>query len=203
LRYPLLFTSVLLVLILTTPAAAHHILGIPHYAYDERYPQTPILTYREDFGPFEIEMTGYPGNPDPEERCNYSVYITRLDSGEPFDGTVTLAVLQDNLVGTDPVIYGPVSATLDQSVYKFYPEFGPAANYIARISFEADGAPWIVSLPVVVGEPGNPLMLLGMIAGGLILFLVVIRAVRIKLSRRATSANKEPEPVDGLVSEGN
>ena len=28
-------------------APAHHILGIPHYAYDEDYPQTPVTVPKE------------------------------------------------------------------------------------------------------------------------------------------------------------
>ena len=148
-------TSAALVLfvlaVLASPALAHHILGIPHYAYDEDYPQTPILTYKQNFGPHEITMTGYPGKPTPGEQCAYNVYITRLDNGEPFTGTVTLTVFKDNLLGADPIIYGPSDAELDQAVYKFHPRFEAEANYMARIEFFAEDAPWIIDLPVVVG----------------------------------------------------
>ena len=34
---------IVLALLLATTASAHHILGIPHYNYDERYPQVPVL----------------------------------------------------------------------------------------------------------------------------------------------------------------
>jgi len=167
-----------------SPASAHHILGIPHYAYDEEYPQTPILTYRVEMGPHEVKMTGYPGKPQPGEPCSLHVYIRRLDDGKPFDDGVTLTVFLDTLIGQDPVIYGPIEARLEESVYKFYPQFGLEANYLVRIAFEAEDAPWIIDLPMVVGEPGSPLVVLGGVACGVVAFLVVVRAIRIKRRRR-------------------
>ncbi len=172
-------------LLLACGASAHHILGIPHYAYDERYPQTPILEYRVEMGPHEIKMTGYPGKPEPMQPCSINVYIRRLDNGEPFDDVVTLTVMRDRMIGQDPVVYGPVEARLEEAVYKLYPQFETEANYLIRIAFDAEGAPWIIDLPMVVGNPGSPWALLGGIGGGLAVFLVVLRAIRIKRKRRA------------------
>jgi ferredoxin len=177
----------LLMLLAAPPAFGHHILGIPHYAYDEQYPQTPVLTYRVNAGPHEVKMTGYPGIPKPGEACSYHVYIKRLDTEVPFDDRVTLQVFRDKLIGEDPVIYGPVEAKLEQSVYKFYPRFEAEANYTVRIRYEAEGAPWIIDLPVVVGEPGSPWTVLGSAVLGIAAFLVIIRAARIKMRRHAES----------------
>ena len=172
-------------LLLSPLAHAHHILGIPHYAYDEMYPQAPVLTYLIDAGPHQIKMTGYPGKPKPGEQCTLHVYIQRRDNNQPFDGQVTFTALRDRLLGADPVIYGPITAQREQAVYKFYPQFQSEANYLARIQFQAEGAPWIIDLPIVVGEPGSPWLLLGCVALGLILFLIVVRAIRIKMRRRS------------------
>jgi hypothetical protein len=175
----------LLVLLCAAPALAHHILGIPHYSYDERYPQTPVLTYRVDAGAYEVKMTGYPGMPKPGDRCFLHVYIRGLESGAPFDDRVRLTVTRDRLIGADPVVYGPIESRLEEAVYKFHPEFTLEANYVARIEFEADGAPWVIDLPIVVGEPGNPWAVLGGVGVAAILFLLVVRAIRIKMRRRA------------------
>jgi ferredoxin-type protein NapH len=183
--------AVLLLLLLTAfvrDAGAHHILGIPHYAYDERYPQVPILTYKVMAGALEVEMTGYPGMPKPGEQCFLNVYIRDPESGATFDGAVSLEVLRDRLIGSDPVVYGPVTAALEEAVYKFYPRFESESNYTVRIRWEADGAPWILDLPMVVGEPGSPWAVLGGVGGGLLLFLIGIRAARIKMRRRALGA---------------
>ncbi len=173
-----------LVLGWTGLASAHHILGIPHYAYEEDYPQAPVLTYRVNAGPYEVKMTGYPGMPSPGEPCALHVYIRDRRVDRPYDGEVTLTVLRDRLIGEDPIVYGPVSARLDERIYKFYPRFDREANYTVRIAFSGDTGPWTLDLPMVVGEPGSPWVVLGAVAFGVLCFLLVIRAVRIKLKRR-------------------
>ncbi len=197
---PLFSTNQIVLLLCTAalltpaPSAAHHILGIPHYAYDEQYPQTPVLTYRLEAGANEVRMTGYPGVPAPGERCSLHVYIRRTDTGALFDDKVTLTVTEDRLIGTDPIVYGPVTAGLEEAVYKFFPQFDSEANFSARIEFEADGAPWVIDLPIVVGEPGSPWIVLGSIAVATVIFLVFIRAVRIKQRRREKSAQRKTAP---------
>ena len=185
--------GLILVLLITPDVHAHHIMGIPHYAYDEQYPQTPVLTYRMEAGPYDVKMTGYPGMPQPGERCTFHIYIRRIDTGALYDGKVSLTVLQDRLIGQDPVIYGPVEAGLEERVFKFYPEFKEEANYTTRISFVVEGTPWIVDLPVVAGEPGSPWVVLGSVGGGLAIFLIVVRAIRIKRRRRLRVSVETPD----------
>lgn len=163
---------------------AHHIMGIPHYAYDEQYPQTPVLTYRLEAGPYDVRMTGYPGKPTPGERSTLHVYIRRMDNGALFEGSVRLTVMQDQLIGEDLVVYGPSLAKIEERLFKFYPTFPDEANYLVRIEFEVEGVPWIVDLPMVAGEPGSPWTVLGSTVFGLLAFVVVIRAIRIKRQRR-------------------
>jgi hypothetical protein len=175
-------------------AHAHHILGIPHYAYDEQYPQTPVLTYRVDAGPWTVKMTGYPGVPQPGERTSLHVYLQHAASGRLFDGPVTLTVRRDRLLGTDPVVYGPVTTTIEEAVFKFHPEFAETANYVAHVHFDADGEPWDLELPIVVGEPGSPWLVLGGVAATLIVFLLVVRALRIKRAREDRRHSRRPRP---------
>ena len=185
-------TIAFFLLAFTATATAHHILGIPHYAYDERYPQTPVLTYLIQAGQHEVEMTGYPGKPRPGEQCALNVYIRRQSDGQPFDGRVTLTVFQDRLLGSDPVIYGPIEARLEEAVYKFYPLFRDEANYLARIEFTSEDVPWIIDLPMVAGEPGSPWEVVGGVAAGVFLFLIVVRAIRIKRQRHASAPQTSP-----------
>ena len=49
--------GVLLILLWPQTAAAHHILGLPHYSYKENYPQVPTLEYPATSGPYDILMT--------------------------------------------------------------------------------------------------------------------------------------------------
>lgn len=200
-RTPFLIALALCLNLATHPAFAHHILGIPHYAYDEDYPQTPVLTYRVQAGPHEVKMTGYPGNPVPGERSSLHVYVTRLDTGEPFEDGVTLSVLKDRMIGEDPVVYGPIDAPLEEAMYKFYPRYDEEANYLVRIFFEAEGEPWTIDIPIVVGEPGSPWTVVGGVAGGLLFFVIVIRAIRIKMRRKEKArAAYTPAQLDSAAS---
>jgi NapH/MauN family ferredoxin-type protein len=180
----------LLITVLPIEANAHHIMGIPHYAYDEQYPQTPVLTYRIDAGPYELRMTGYPGHPKPGERSSIHVYINRRENGALYGQTVQATVFQDALIGDDPIVYGPQDAMIEERVFKFYPTYEDEANYIVRISFDVEGVPWMIDLPIVVGEPGSPLTVLGSMAAGVVIFIIVIRAIRIKMQRRTNT----PQP---------
>lgn len=185
--------SVFILSVFPAVVFSHHILGIPHYAYDEDYPQAPVLTYLVNAGPHEVRMTGYPGKPVPGELCSLHVYINRIDNGEPFAGQVTLTAMKDNLIGEDTVVYGPVAAEIDQSVFKFYPRFETEANFVVRIEFEAEGEPWTIDLPMVAGEPGSPWIVLSGVVGALAAFLIVIRAIRIKMKRRARETRDEED----------
>lgn len=175
--------ALLALCVVPTVAAAHHILGVPHYAYDERYPQTPVLTYRVEAGRFEIRMTGYPGKIDPGDRATFHVYITRVDGGAPFDGVVTMTAFEERLFGADSIVYGPMEAAIDERVFKFHPRFQNEATYLLRLYFEHEGETWTVDLPMEVGSPGSPWTVVVGVALAIALFLVVIRAARIKRRR--------------------
>jgi hypothetical protein len=169
-------------------ADAHHILGIPHYAYDERYPQTPVLSYRLDAGPYDVRMTGYPGHPQPGDRVSLHVYVTRKHDGGLYAGALTGTVFQDALIGDDVKVYGPVTATLEERLFKFDPVFAEEANYTVRVQFDVEGVPWTIDLPMVAGEPGSPWSVLGGTAAGVSALLIVVRAVRIKRRRAARTS---------------
>ena len=191
---PLVLLTLAAILLAPVTTHAHHILGIPHYAYDEQYPQTPVLTYRVDAGAWEVKMTGYPGVPQPGERTSLHVYLRHRTSGRLFEGPVTLTVRRDRLIGTDPVVYGPIAAAIEEAVFKFHPEFEETANYIVRIHFDADREPWDIDLPVVVGEPGSPWLVLGGVGALTVLFLLVVRALRIKRARRGRDGGARRRP---------
>jgi len=168
-----------------TYAHAHHILGVPHYSYDEDYPQTPVLTYRVDTGRYDVKMTGYPGKPEPGQRCSLHLYIRHNETGSLLDARVKMTVTRQRFLLSDPVIYGPMQAELDERIYKFHPHFDLEGEYLVSVEFEAEGEPWRVDVPLVVGEPRSPVVVLGVSLSGLVLFVLIARALRIKRARRA------------------
>ena len=192
-KHYFLSTTLLCLMLLSCNAWSHHILGTPHYAYDEEYPQTPILTYGAELGAYKVNMTCYPGKPKPGDNTSLHFYIKHLQTGQAFDDSVTLTVFKDNLIGEDPVVYGPVEAQLEEAMFKFFPRFEEEANYTVRLEYYADGAPWILDLPMVSGEPGSPWTVIGGFVGILLVFFIVIRAIRIKRARiQGKEASKAP-----------
>lgn len=178
----LLFVFFLSMLI-SSPAHAHHILGIPHYAYDESYPQAPVLKLVENVGHWEFQLTGYPGLPKPQSRTELRVYICDTLSKNPYTKPVKLFIRQQNLLWTDTIIYGPVISELTQNLYKFHPTYPIEGNYSVILEFPDDQGTSTLEFPMVVGEPGSPWTVLVSFVGSLGFFLIVIRAIRIKKAR--------------------
>jgi len=168
-------------LVVPAPASALHSVGIPHYAYNEQDPQTLDLTYRVDAGPYEVTAIAHPGILRPGERCRLQVSIRRRETGAPFDRAVRLTVIEDRMIGTDPVVSGPIVAQPAEWGYGFEPRFPLEANYLARVEFEAEVASWKIDLPIVVGEPGSPWTVVFSVLAGTAVFLVAVQAARMKM----------------------
>lgn len=168
-----------------SPAAAHHILGIPHYAYDESYPQAPVLRLRESVGGWDVTLTCYPGTPAPGERSEIHVYVAAAQRHRrPFERTVELVVYQLGLLGGRTAIHGPVTGVAAQHLFKFFPRYPVVGHYEVVLRLHHADRIDTLAFPMVVGEPGNPWLTLGLFAGGLGSFVVVVRAIAIKRARR-------------------
>ena len=177
--------------------AAHHILGVPHYAYDEEYPQTPVLTYSAEAGDFEVKTTAYPSEIVAGEPVTLHVYVRDSRSGTPYDGTVTMRIDRKRGLAAPAPVYGPINAELDERIYKFHPIFPVDARYRALLAFRADGESWTVELPLVIGEPASPWTIAGWVGAAVAILLFIGRAVAIKARRRRVLA---PPPQVGVSS---
>lgn len=184
---PLRSAALAVLLIAAPPAAAHHILGVPHYAYDEEYPQTPVLTYSAEAGRYEVKATAYPGELVAQEPVTLHVYVRDRASGAPYQGTVTLRIDRKRGMASPLPVYGPIDAQLDERIYKFHPIFPLEARYRALLAFHAEGQAWYVELPLVVGEPASVWSTVGWVGTAATLLLVGGRAVAIKVRRRRAS----------------
>lgn len=171
-------------------AYAHHIIGLPHYAYEENYPQAPVLKLVELVGKWKFQLTAYPGNPVPGVRSEIHVYITEKQSGELLELPVTLWVHQQNLWGSD-LVYGPSDSVLEENLYKFYVTFPRIGNYNLRLEFPDGDIRSSLEFPMVIGEPGSPWVVLGSFVGGICFLLLLIRALKIKRMRRKTLILKQ------------
>lgn len=177
-----------LLAVLGAPALAHHILGIPHYAYEDDYPQAPVIKYAVEAGPYVVELTGYPGRPVPGERAEMHAYLrSRSGAGGPYLGPVCVRVV-DGVHQTEDAsgenIYGPETLLPENNFYIFYPTYPNDGIYTVKLAFEAEGQPFTISFPMTVGEPRSAWVPVAWGGGALLFLLVVVRAVAIKRRRR-------------------
>lgn len=171
--------------LLPATALAHHILGIPHYAYDEEYPQAPVITYAVEAGPYLITVTGYPGKPAPGELAQVHAYVVRADDpsdvrSEPVD----VRIERDGLFGPS-VVWGPEVTRFEENLHKCSPVFPSEGNYRIRFEMDLEGQPYQIDFPIVVGDPTHPGVTLGIWLGAVLALVVTVRAAKIKLERRA------------------
>jgi hypothetical protein len=173
----------LLVLLLARLALAHHIMGIPHYAYDESYPQAPVITYAVEAGPYVVKVTGYPGKPGPGELAQVHAYVVRADDATAiYGGPVEARLEKDELLGPR-VVWGPSPTRFEDNLHKATPRFADEGRYRIRLEMELEGRPYEIDFPLVVGEPGSPTGILLAWIGAVVALVVVVRAARIKLER--------------------
>lgn len=165
-------------------AHAHHIIGIPHYAYDQNYPQAPVLKLLERVGSWDFQLTSYPGTPTPGERTEIHLYVADAATRAVYRDSVRIEVFAVSAFGANERVYGPCEDTGDEKLFKFQPVYPADGNYEIVFSFPDGDVISTLRFPMVVGEPGSPFWSVGLYAAGLLCFVVVIRAIRIKRERR-------------------
>ncbi len=176
-------------------AYSHHILGLPHYSYKENYPQVPTLEYPATTGPYDVLLTSYPGKPKPGEAANLSFYIKDRNTGEPYAEALQVRVLQTYTFGRNRELVEVTDLIPFDQVHKTTVSFDMEGEYIVEISMEVEGRTEVIPFLMVVGDPSSGWAVLGATGFGLALFIVVVRAVKIKRERRA--ATRTPPLQDG------
>ncbi len=176
---------------LPAAAAAHHILGIPHYKYSTEYPQIPYLEILAQVGPHDLVFTHFPGFPEPGEAVRFKLYIRQRDGGRVFRQPLRLEVVRKHFLRRDePVVQafeihpgrGP-----ERNDYKFFLTFQEREAYELRLRFPAGDGFETIPFPVVIGKTDDRPLIFG--AAGLLALAVVSVAV-VKRHRRRRSARR-------------
>ncbi len=175
----------LLCLGLAAPARAHHIIGIPHYAYDKAYPQAPVLRLRDKIGPYDVTLTAYPGSPKPGEKSEIHVYVTDPALNAPYEKPVLLEAYRVKAFGFQEKIADAGEGLVDMGLHKFQVFYPAVANYEVVLVLPGLDGTSTLRFPLVVGEPGSPWRDVSLFGGGLLGLIVVVRAVKIKKARAA------------------
>lgn len=178
-------------LLLCDAASGHHILGLPHYSYKENYPQAPTLEYPAQSGPYKIIMTCYPGKPIPGQAANLAIYIKNSTNDEPFTDTVNLRVLQTFTFGNNRTVLESTMVQPFENLHKMSVTFPDDGEYVVELTMDVEGQQEVIPFLMVAGEPSATGSILVAVGGGLAVFIIVIRAIKIKRRRRTAAKGDE------------
>lgn len=165
--------------VFTGALSAHHIIGIPHYAYDESYPQLPFVEIVATSGPWDIRMTYMPGLIEPGQRIRFKLYAVHRESREPLRRDLVGQVRCRRFGARPEPVAEPfpirVGKGPEGNDYKFFLEFPGYDAYEVLVRFEfPDGAVEEIPFPVAVGVTDDTPVL----GGAVLLILVAALAVR-------------------------
>lgn len=176
-----------IVLAVSTPAMAHHVLGRPQYALSEDSSTPPAITVETQIGSYFVTMMVFPAFPNVGEWGRVSLYATHLDTKEPFTGTVTFSV------GDDGWFSGPVEEigiqNVNDNLFRQPIQFQQDGDYVIIAQFEAGGEPYRIDMPLRVGTPPS-LIPVAMATGLLVLILGGVAGIR----RRRRKGKSAPDP---------
>lgn len=176
------------------PAHAHHVLGKPAYSQSENSSTPPSMQMETQIGDYLVNFMVFPAFPKPGVQGRLHLYAARLDNGQSFLGKVTFKVRDDAWFAAEAEVLG--THEIDDRVYRQGVVFSKEGNYIVTAEFQADGQPYIVDLPLRVGEPAS-MMPIGLAAGVIVLALLGVSAVqrrrlmRLKAVRHHETARDE------------
>lgn len=179
------------------PAMAHHILGLPHYSYKENYPQAPTLEYPATTGPYDVLMTSYPGKAIPGEAATIAFYIKDRNTTEPYGQTVTMRVLQTFTFGESCVIHEPATHQPYDNQHKYTVTFPEDGEYIVELTMDVEGQTEVIPFLIVAGNPTATASIVACVVAGLLVFLITVRAIKVKRDRRLRDS-----PVDAPEDQG-
>ncbi len=180
--------AVMLFLALPPPACCHHILGLPHYSYKENYPQAPTLEYPASSGPYDVLLTSYPGKPVPKEAASLSFYIKNRITGEPYDKPISIRVLETFTFGRSSVVLKPTVCEPFERPYKLYVTFPDDGEYVVELMMDVEGRSEVIPFLLIAGEPSAATSVLITAGVLLILFIITVRAIKIKRARHTAGA---------------
>jgi hypothetical protein len=158
-------------------AWSHHIIGIPHYAYDENYPQLPFVEIVATSGPWDIRMSYMPGIIEPGQRVRFKLYAVHRETREPLRKDLVGQVRRLRFGGSPepvaPAFPIRVGKGPEGNDYKFFHEFPSYDAFEVLVRFEfPDGAVEEIPFPVTVGVTDDTPVLGGAIL--LVFFAAVV-----------------------------
>ena len=168
----------LLSLLLSANVLAHHVLGRPAYSLNEDSNTPPSMQVETQIGNYFVTYMIFPAFPKPGEKGRVNIYASRIDNGDTLSVPVTFMVHNDGWfadtteekLGTQDVYDG---------VYRQGFVFKEKGNYIITARFEAEGEPYVIDFPLLIGESSS-ILPIGIALGSLVLILAGVNILQRK-----------------------
>jgi len=151
-RHPLQFYFlIVLLLLISTPSLAHHVLGRPAYSLNEDSNTPPSMQVETQIGDYFVTYMVFPAFPRPNQPGRINLYAKRMDNSKPFSGKVTFKVRDDSWFHSNEETLG-IQPPVD-NVFRQNFEFLQQGDYLISATFEANGAPYVIDFPLRIGKP--------------------------------------------------
>ncbi len=188
---PVLLAVLMLILFFDnlTLAWGHHVLGRPAYRFSEDSSTPPALFVETQIGHYMVNVMVYPAFPKAGQESRIKLYATHLDTHNNFTGPVHFAIRDDVMFGNNRAETLGTQTPVD-GIYRQIVLFSDEGDYIVTASFEAEGEPYIVDLPITIGQPRH----YGTLAAAVGVILGVLVLVRISRRKRRRTPLESPPP---------
>lgn len=169
--------SIILVVI-SAPCHAHHVLGKPAYSHSENSATPPSVQIETQIGKYFVTLMAYPAFPKPNEQGRVHLYASRIENSAPLMVPITFKVRDDSWFSSNQEILG--AQTPVENIYKQGFVFSKEGDYIITADFNTDGEPYTIDFPLTVGRP-FPVGTIGSVA--IFIFIVLISVTIIQRHR--------------------
>ncbi len=192
-------TSIIILAVILGTAAtahAHHILGLPHYSYKENYPQAPVLEYPAQTGPYDLLFVCYPGEPVPGESAKLVFDIKNRDTEARYPKPIGVRVLQTFTFGDNrEVLPSTTVNSYDGVLHEVVATFPEDGEYVVELTMDVEGKEEVIAFLMIAGKPSSTTSILIAIGCAFVVFLVIVRAIKLKRQRRDSAKQAlEQEP---------
>jgi hypothetical protein len=159
-------------------ADAHHIRGIPHYSYQDNYPQAPLIEEFRDTADLTLQFTFWqiPG----QRALDLALYAKNRATGKPYTGDVSFQVFKrgdaKELRKNHPFLATPNK----RNIYKVGWVYEEDGVYFAEVSLGEGDQAVTETFRFQVGKVPPNYWLLGGIVGLVICLMIFVAIAKRK-----------------------
>jgi len=117
--------------LVASTVVAHHIRGIPHYSYQENYPQAPAFEEFRESGPWSMQFT-YWQIPS-QTALDLALYVKRRETDKPYSGAVKLQVFKQGEEETNTINHPFDAYANPRNIHKVGWVYEEAGVYIVKV----------------------------------------------------------------------